>query len=533
MGIRLASYSRTIRAQFLSNTHRSPWEGGGHRRRGWVWTLSAIAALVVLGLAGRSPQAKADDYAIHADPVGDAVVRRTDIGASGVVDSFAHRLPDLRRLIIGSWKPSNPSQNLYVGQWDESSNNRFLRVDLEFDGLVNPPGSLPLEWGYNPFEFGPNPVFGFIELDVDRSADTGGDLAFPEVRYLSNGGRFGGIPDARNELRDRFAIDRDDIDGDCTSGRAIEYSGEEFHIALLRSQYTGHRVVAGDDDDQFESGETWDLDGTWLHRAHGYERFSLCGSEPYQPPCTLRWSHAVATDVTTVTLVFPLTNRAARDMRGESNTEPYDCDPLNQASVQEVLEDLTFSGEYWLSHPRDCKQIITGWYDVDASQYLRPRQWEVNALLATSYAQEAGSGYGFVWTDIYPDATLGNVNGDSLTNHDDYIDFYDYVRARDGSENDADGVANGQVVLFAFADAFSVFDLNYDGIVDADDAALLEKPGDMDGDQDADLDDWRAFSVCWSGPQGGVAPECVSADVDFDGDIDLRDAQLLLNEYSP
>lgn len=496
----------------------------------WNHVVTVMILLLTLPWLGRS--AYASDYVVYNDAAGDAVIRRTDIGALGVVDPIAHRLPDLRRLTIGSWKPNNPAQDLYTGQWDESSNNRFLRVDIEFTGLVNPPGSLPFEWGFNPFEFGPHPVFGFIEMDADRSADTGGEIAFPEIRYLGNGARFGGIADDRSELRNRFARGGEDFDGNCAAGRDIEYSGEEFHIALLRSQYTDHRVAVGDADSQFEAGETWLLDGTWFHRAHGFEPFSLCGSEPYQPPCTLRWSHSTGNDITTVTLVFPLNNRAARDMRGDSSVEPFDCNPLNQASVQEVLEDLTSSGGYWKSRPRDCKKIITGWDDVEPAQCLRPRQWEINVLLATSYAEKAG-GDGFVWSDIYPNAAFGNVNGDSSLDIEDFLDLYDFVRLHDGGDRDADGVVNGQVYLIDYADNFSVFDLNYDGIIDADDVALLRDAGDMDGDHDVDIDDWRWFSLCLSGPWGGIAPECAAADIDLDGDVDLRDVQRFLNHFSP
>ena len=55
---------------------------------------------------------------------------------------------------------------------------------------------------------------------------------------------------------------------------------------------------------------------------------------------------------------------------------------------------------------------------------------------------------------------------------------------------------------------------------------------DVDGDGDVDLDDWAGFALCWTGPLGGVAPECVLSDMDFDGDVDLADAQLFQTAFT-
>lgn len=49
-------------------------------------------------------------------------------------------------------------------------------------------------------------------------------------------------------------------------------------------------------------------------------------------------------------------------------------------------------------------------------------------------------------------------------------------------------------------------------------------PGDVDGNQIIDLADHSAFTDCMTGPGGGHdTAECPSADVDADGDVDLRD----------
>jgi len=477
----------------------------------------------------------ADDFRIHTDVIGDAVIRRTDEGADGPVDPDNHRLPDLIQITIGTWRPFDPKSDLYTGEWDEQANKPFLRVDVVIDGLVNPPGFLGFENTFDPFFFGPNPVFGFVSMDADEEENTGGELETPEYRYLGNGVRFGGIPDDRSEIRDRFALSRDDFDGDCDSGREVEFSGEEFHIALLGREYETHRVVVGDNDGIFEAGETWDVDGLWLHRAHGYEMFSFaCGSQQgvYDPTSTLRWSHNNSTDQTTIKLVFPLTNKASAAMRGDDSTESNDCSPFNQNSIEEALHDLVEGGNFWEDRSKACKRIIVEWADEDEEDFLRPRQWrDITALLSTSYTAQQQNRH-FVWTDIFPDARVGNVNGDSNVDINDYADIHDFVENNDGGSKDADGKVNGEVMIPQFAFNFSVFDVDYDGVVGLLDAGTVIRPGDLDNDDDLDLDDWDLFVVCLQGPGVEVAGSCLPADFDFDGDVDLEDVSFFTRAFT-
>jgi len=49
-------------------------------------------------------------------------------------------------------------------------------------------------------------------------------------------------------------------------------------------------------------------------------------------------------------------------------------------------------------------------------------------------------------------------------------------------------------------------------------------PGDCDGDNDVDLDDYAVFEGCITGPNGGpIDPSCRCADLDADDDVDLAD----------
>ena len=48
--------------------------------------------------------------------------------------------------------------------------------------------------------------------------------------------------------------------------------------------------------------------------------------------------------------------------------------------------------------------------------------------------------------------------------------------------------------------------------------------GDLDCDDDVDLDDWSLFATCLAGPQEYYLPGCLPADLDRDGDSDLSDS---------
>lgn len=49
---------------------------------------------------------------------------------------------------------------------------------------------------------------------------------------------------------------------------------------------------------------------------------------------------------------------------------------------------------------------------------------------------------------------------------------------------------------------------------------------DLDRDGDVDLGDFEAFTACFTGPGGTVAPSAAAADLDHDGDVDLADLPL-------
>lgn len=494
---------------------------------GAIWFFAAC-------LIGPVP-AQAQPFAEILDAQGDAVVRPTDQGRRRDVDPFAHHPPDLAKIVIGIWQPDQPELDIFVGEWVDYADKPFLRMDVVLAGLFNPPGTLGFQGDFDPFRFGPHPVFGFIELDADGNANTGGEVPFPEYRYLSNAVRFGGIPaSVPRVLQKRFALTFVDGGDECSTKPHIERSGEEFHLALTGEEYRSHRVVFGDDDETFEAGEIWDLTGgSWLHRAHGFKDFGgclPCGGE-YMPVHTLRWSHDEESDKTWITTVFPLTNRAANAMRGNppEREERNDADPRNQASIHEALTDLTFSARQLEGlPPQECAELILGWADTDPQDCLDPSQWRAGALVSTSFVDWRDNDSFFVWTDVLPDALPGDFDGDGDADWADFLALYAFVRDMDGSREDGDRRRDGRFTVRRFARTFSVFDVNYDGGVGFDDLRAAFVPGDFNGDRKVDLADLEPFLVCYEhGPLVPYPPQqaCELVDSDFDGDVDLADVR--------
>lgn len=476
-----------------------------------------LAVLLALTGAvwGEPPAAKFQDLPW------DTVARPMDPGASLPFDTWTHRLPDLRAVTIGAWAPDDPIADPFAGAFAASAD--FVRIDLSFEGLVNPPGDVD-PWHFEPFRYGPHSVFGFVEIDMDGDVNTGGELDAPLYRYLGNVARFGGNV-SRPEIRDRVALDASAFDGDFLSTPWVERSGEEFHLALLGDQFgpADIEVVEGDEDLVFEIGETWDLRGSFFHRAHGFEPFSFVegGRYPgeYMPLSDLRFHHDSAQNLTYVSLVFPLTHIGAGLMRGEP-PEPINQDPTDQASVLEALQDLQLSAFFLpiIGTGIPEEDIILNWAERDPEQHLDPAAWSITAILGSSYTAPSPQGAYFLWSDVYPNVVLGDVDGSGTFDGRDRQLIAEYIARRDA----ADGAHDGVVTIRDFATDFSVYDVNYDGRVDAFD--LVPEIPDGDGDRDGDLDlfDFAILQRCFGGGVR-VSPECLPMDLTRDLTIDLAD----------
>ncbi len=436
-----------------------------------VAAVTAPCVGVTTGILARASSTRSNPEH-YSDRSGDAVARPTDLGPSAPFDPAAHRLIDMAEINIGAWAPDSPVTDLFAGSW--GSSGEFLRLDLTVNGLVNPPGSAePLS--FDPFAHGDHPVYGFVEIDMDGHVHTGGELDAPQFRYLGNAARFGGKP-SREGFIDRVALDGSAFDQDVTTAPYVERHGEEFHLALLGNLVDDAAIteISGDGDLMFEEDEVWHLEGRFFHRAHGFEPFSLAsgGHHPgdYSPTCVLEFSHDTGADETRISLVFPLTNEGAGLARGEP-PEPMNSDPSDHASVFEALIELQTSALFLTIFPTGLPEeaIIWSWADQDPDEYLEPSGWELTALTGTSYTAPASVGLRFVWTDVFPDVLLGDVDGNGQRDGNDTDLIESFVLDQDGS----DGVFDNQVMLLDFADGFTVFDVNYDGVVDALDSGSM------------------------------------------------------------
>ena len=71
---------------------------------------------------------------------------------------------------------------------------------------------------------------------------------------------------------------------------------------------------------------------------------------------------------------------------------------------------------------------------------------------------------------------------------------------------------------YALTDGPAVFTNNA-----GESATVVPKLGDLNGDDLVDLDDHFQLTMCLAGPSGGLAQGCHNADMDGDGDSDIRD----------
>lgn len=500
-----------------------------HALRRKRWTMRALGVVLML-CCTLATVASVRAAPLKTDATGDAVLKRTDLGADGPVNAGAHRQPDLIAYGVGAWSPDSPSVDLFTGDWDPGG--EFLRLELVFDGRINPPGPIGGGYPFDPYLHGPHPVMGYVEIDMDHDVDTGGETSGPQHRYLGNAGRFGGLP-SRVDFRERAARGAASFDGVLATPPFVDRSGEDFHLAL--NGWLIESIARSDESDSiFGPGETWDVSGRLFHRAHSYEAYSYaCCHGPlgsYEPLVTLRFQHSTQTDRTSLVLVYPLTQSASAAARGEPEVELLDGDASNQSSVQEALDDLVFSVEFappeWSGDPGF--PIIEKWGEKNPSDFLDPSDWRLTALLGMSYEQEHSEAL-FAWTDLAPDVLKGDLNGDGRVSGLDVAALNGFIHVNDGKPGiDADGVVNNRVQLVDFGPNFSPFDVNYDGVVDVldRDAINTEKRrgGDFDRDGDVDQADFGHLQLCY-GSRVADAPVdgCENADLDRDGFVDQQD----------
>lgn len=484
---------------------------------------SCVAAMLLASvLAGTVIAASDDECAVLQDPAGDAVVRRTDPGNDGALHHESV-LPDIVRMSVCGWEAWNPSSDPWTGQKVAGEDAELFRLDVVFAGLVNPAGRV-LGGGADPFAFGPSPVIGYIDIDVDDDKDTGGELGgAAESRYLANVARFGRLPSGG--LSDRTARSRAEIDNDFYTVPQYERTGADFALALCGCYRPMVLSEDGDGDGTFDAGETWVVRSRLFERAQGYEEASAAygGSAPglYDPFVEVRFSHDVNTNETTVSLVWALTMRGAAQLAGEPE-QPIDLSVSNHTSVIEALQDIIdgadfggFGGPAW--------ELVQRWEDRDADDYLDPSDWEMTALVGLPYLDQDEGLY--VWTDTVADEEdFADFNGDGFTDAADESAIRDAVYAADGTSDDADGVADGAWTLINPGFNFSLYDLNGNAVVDELDLVEMRSPGDFDWNGVVNTQDFIAYLNAW------VAKDA-RADFDFNQRVDTVDFVAFLNAW--
>lgn len=477
------------------------------------------------GCSGVVPESRMDGHA-------DRLIRRTDAGADAALLPGQHRAPELIGIRIQNFSPANAAINRFVGCWN--AGGEFVRLELAFDGLLNPPGRVGLSTpDYAPFEFGPHPVSGFIEIDVDDNVNSGGDIDNPENMYPGNIARFGGLP-TNPDLADRVALLGPDLIDFLAPTPHTERTGEDFHIALFGDLIDQTTEIAGDGDGVFESGEIWTIRGKLLHRAHGYAIFSAAnGDGDYEPVVDIQFRHSPEADVTVISLVYPINNAGAAAMSG-GPPQAVDNSSTNQNSILEALIDLAASAHSLSGpiHNDPAFPLIAPWETQNPNAFLDSAQWRITCHVGMAYPAQDPFGAFIAWTDAYPSAALGDFDGDGFVTSQDLTVFNAFLAQFDGLfPIDADNALNGRVTLSDFGSNFSLFDINYDGFIDDRDRTGIPVDGDMNGDQLVDLadavefvaallDPASAFSAC-SAPQPFGAC-CIDAafgpDLCFDGD---------------
>lgn len=507
--------------------------------------------------------ASAGPLAIVTDPGEDHAAHPTDLGATGAFEPSAHALPDLLGYRLGYWKPDDITSTPYLGEWNP--NTAFLRLDLTFNGLVNPPGPLGCcgNPAWDPYRYGPRPLSGYVEFDVDPvqyapdfgtgecpvvdplKANTGGELDVPQLRYVGNVARFGGLPPLTT-LCNEIALDAWAFDHDPTTPPYVERSGEDFHLAIEGGEVQRSGIIRSDPRDwEFNEGETWIVPGHFFQRAHGYTQYSSAccrNGAPigrYDPLVELQFKHDTEQDRTTVSLVYPLTNAGSALWRQEPEVQDPDVLFTNQNSVHEALEELHASAVQWSSTAAGEPEflLLAGWEFQNLDDYLDPTTWDVTVIVGTCYEEQQETAL-YVWSDIYPNVIRGDLDGNGCVDATDLALFHDFVSTYDGMPGyDGDYAVNGQIEIIGYALNFSLYDVDYDGDINARDEQIIadgfnDAPGDFDHDGDVDLRDFGRLQACLRADDQNNAEDlaigCLTADLTSDGNVDHEDLAIFM-----
>lgn len=504
------------------------------------WAIQCTR-VIVLTIALAALRARAQTQIVH-DSGTDAVVRRTDAGNNDPINPLVQRLPDIVEMRLGRTIQTPTDDHRFPA--GNRTGGEFMRFELVLNGLINPPGPIGYSQNpiYNPAQYGPSPLYGFIEFDIDADENTGGEFDYPYSRYLGNIARFGGLPHVPS-LVNRAAEDYSDFDNDISTPPFIDRSGEEFHLTFLAEDVDTITVVTespGGNPLLFEAGDVWDIQAHWFHRAHGWEPFLyLCWEQDgkYKPEVTVRFSHNITTNQTTVTLDYPLTNLTYSELTEPCPTNAvYDGCPDNENSILEALSELQFCAANPINPWDPNFVMLANWATKNPNNYLTPETWRMTALVGSAFLVEPAVGGHYVWTDVWPDPRHGDFNGDCVIDAADTAKLWSYIQQHDGQfEFDDDGSpTNNSILLHYFAQGCCMFDTDYDGVVSMLDVI---EPGDMNLSGAFDINDLPDFvqallyPAAYAPTHNGQNPAW-RGDLNCDDVLDGMDIQLFVRRLT-
>ena len=435
-----------------------------------------------------------DDYFFYTDQFYDRFVRPTSLSnpPGNILPGAIH--PDILQYRIGAWYPFDPYGDLWQGEYDSEWGD-YLRLDILLKEFHNPPGPTGGSAGFDPLRYGPNPVYGIVEFDMDHYVNTGGDLGNeinpmgrPQDSFLSNAGRFGfrAWGDPLYSQRQSMEWLHSDPFYNFFLQPYVKRSGNDYMwfidgVSPMNDPAIEKRCYSPDlpcdDDDTFEPGEVWIFSGHFFCRGRGYavQAFwdPLQGSPsgfycpgPWFNPVQMAFSNDYVTHHTMISLLYPLTQSPM--------SENYL--PSDSHSMTEALRGVNMAAyNYDMSALED---LIKDYRQQNSYVMLQPMSWNLRIMVGTTYNQESADGQMYVWTDNAPDHIPGDFSADEYINMTDTQMVYDFMVAHECNPNyDLDGICdNNSLTLPDTPKNFSTYDNNYDGVVNIYDVPVTPTP---------------------------------------------------------
>jgi hypothetical protein len=472
------------------------------------------AALLGAGVAG---SALAGDHVEFVENAADASVRRTNSCNCGTVGP-SQVLPDVERIVISPWQAFSPQSDRFTGSAVSRTGAHLVRIDTVFLGLVNPPGPLGMSGDYAPFLFGPSPMYGFVEIDVDGDKDTGGDSASSAaLHFLANAARFGGRP--AGSFGDRAATGAGDMYQPWNQSPRIRLSGADWILSFCGC-FTPTIVYQSNAESTFVEGATWVIEGRFFSRSDGYQGAStMTGGTAfgqYDPIVQVQFQHSIASNKTTVSLVYALDPIGAGQLIGQG-PQPIGSTVTNHTSIAEGVTDLiSYSHGPGLIPGSFEYQIESRWAGKSVANATDVTRWRPTFIIGTADAIQSDGLY--VWTDAGFSCRQGDMNGDGAADALDRAEVQEFIDEHDGGSDDADGVVNGRVTLGGFGANYSVFDVDGDGVVGPLDLAFYSASCTADFNHSGSLtpQDIFDFLGAWFGGQS-------EADFNRSGGLSVQD----------